>query len=90
MYMTWLVAGILAVELIHGKATDYFWASVNRGRTFDTVDWSKFKSIDEEEEEEEEEGLYSAYIQAVSLLLASVTVLITLFCRSLTLFLFHH
>lgn len=86
MYMTWLVAGILAVELIHGKATDYFWASVNRGRTFDTVDWSKFKSVDEEEEEEEE-GLYSsACIQAVSLLLASVTALITLFCRSLTFF----
>jgi hypothetical protein len=58
MYMTWIVAGILVVELVHGKATDFVWSSVNHGRTFDTVDWSKFKS-EEEEEEEEEEGLYS-------------------------------
>lgn len=52
MYMTWIVAGVLATELIYGKATDFVWASVNRGRTFDTVDWTKFKT----EEEEEEEG----------------------------------
>ena len=61
MYATWLVGGIIVVEGITGVATDAFWNSMNRGRTFDTVDWSKFKSEDdenqeEEEEEEEEEG----------------------------------
>jgi len=55
MYMTWIVAGVLATELIYGKATDFVWASVNRGRTFDTVDWTKFKTEEEEEEEVEEE-----------------------------------
>lgn len=86
MYMTWLVAGILAVELIHGKATDYIWASVNRGRTYDTVDWSKFKSLDDEEEEE---GWY-CIICIISNFGFSVTVFcITFFCRVCTL-LFHH
>jgi hypothetical protein len=62
MYMTWIVAGVLATELIHGKATDFIWASVNRGRTFDTVDWTKFKT---EEEEEEEEGSCSNFVVCV-------------------------
>ncbi|KAL3778667.1 hypothetical protein ACHAW5_000455 [Stephanodiscus triporus] len=60
-YATWLVAGIIVAEGLTGAVTDGVWNSVNAGRTYQTVDWSKFKSGDdegeeEEEEEEEEEG----------------------------------
>ena len=34
------------------------WASVNNGRTYDSVDWTKFivEDDDDDEDEEEEEG----------------------------------
>jgi hypothetical protein len=54
-YATWLVAGIIVAEGLTGAVTDGVWNSVNAGRTYQTVDWSKFKSGDEEGEEEEEE-----------------------------------
>lgn len=50
-------------EGLTGVIGDGVWNTVNAGRTFDTVDWSKFatdddddEEEDEEEEEEEEEG----------------------------------
>ena len=62
-YATWLVAGILVAEGLTGVIGDGVWNTVNSGRTFDSVDWSKFKTDDdddddddEEDEEEEEEG----------------------------------
>jgi len=54
-YAGWIVIGILTAEVVYGKFTDVVWASVNKGRTFDSVDWSKFASADEEEEEEDDE-----------------------------------
>lgn len=54
-YATWLVTGIIVAEALTGMVTDNIWNSVNKGRTFESVDWSKFKSADEEEEEEEAE-----------------------------------
>jgi hypothetical protein len=54
-YATWLVAGIIVAEGLTGAVTDGVWNSVNAGRTYHTVDWSKFKSGDEDDEEEEEE-----------------------------------
>ena len=53
-YVTWIVAGIIVAEGLTGAVTDGVWNSVNHGRTFQTVDWSKFKTDDEEEEEEDE------------------------------------
>lgn len=53
-YATWLVTGIIVAEALTGMVTDNIWNSMNKGRTFESVDWSKFKSADEEEEEEEE------------------------------------
>jgi hypothetical protein len=50
------VAGIIAAEAVTGAVTDGVWNSVNHGRTFQTTDWSKFKTDEEEEEEEEEEA----------------------------------
>ena len=63
-YATWLVAGILVCEGLTGVIGDGVWNTVNAGRTFDSVDWSKFatedddddEEDDEEEDEEEEEG----------------------------------
>ena len=54
-YATWLVTGIIVAEGLTGMFTDSIWNSVNKGRTFESVDWSKFKSADDDEEEEEEE-----------------------------------
>jgi hypothetical protein len=55
-YATWMVAGIIVAEGMTGWFGDAVWNSVNKGRTFETVDWTKFASGDEEEEEEEEES----------------------------------
>ena len=49
---------------VTGTATDFAWNTVNAGKTYDSVDWSKFKTDDddededndEDEEDEEEEG----------------------------------
>mmetsp|Transcript_5341 Transcript_5341/g.12133 ORF Transcript_5341/g.12133 Transcript_5341/m.12133 type:complete len:133 (+) Transcript_5341:97-495(+) len=62
-YATWLVAGIIVAEGMTGALSDSIWNGVNAGRTYESVDWTKFKTDDDdddddedEEEEEEEEG----------------------------------
>ena len=60
-YMSWLVIGILGTEVMTGFVTDTLWTSLNYGKTYETVDWSKFKSADDDEEEEEEEGTFDHY-----------------------------
>ncbi|KAL7550935.1 hypothetical protein ACHAWF_014145 [Thalassiosira exigua] len=54
-YATWLVAGILVAEAMTGAASDAVWNTANAGRTFDTVDWTKFKTDDDEEDEDDDE-----------------------------------
>lgn len=49
------MAGIIAAEAVTGAVTDGVWNSVNHGRTFQTVDWSKFKTDDDDDDDEEEE-----------------------------------
>jgi hypothetical protein len=46
-YATWLVTGIIVAEGLTGMFTDSIWNSVNKGRTFESVDWSNFKSADD-------------------------------------------
>ena len=53
--MTWIVFGVLVTEGITGFGTDALWNSANKGRTYDSVDWSKFVVEDDDDEEEEEE-----------------------------------
>lgn len=54
-YALWLVGGILAAEVITGAGTDIAWNAVNKGRTFESVDWTKFKSEDEDDDDDDED-----------------------------------
>ena len=62
-YVSWVVIGILGTEVMTGWVTDTLWTSLNYGKTYETVDWSKFKSADkDDEEEEEDEGMFDNYM----------------------------
>jgi hypothetical protein len=54
-YATWLVAGIIVAEGMTGWMGDFVWNTVNSGRTFESVDWSKFKTEDDDEDEEDDD-----------------------------------
>merc|ERR1711862_5127 len=54
-YATWLVAGIIVAESLTGSFSDAVWNSVNHGRTYETVDWSKFKTDDDDEDDDDED-----------------------------------
>ena len=47
--------GIVFGEMFTGTLTDTMWRSVNYGKTFDTVDWSKFDPEDEDEDEDDDD-----------------------------------
>ena len=48
-YVTYILGGCIILEGIYGTVLDGFWNSVNHGRTYKTVDWTKFKTEDDEE-----------------------------------------
>jgi hypothetical protein len=54
-YITWIVAGVLVAEMVTGSGVNALWNSVNKGRTYETVDWTKFIVEDDDDEDEEEE-----------------------------------
>mmetsp|Transcript_29824 Transcript_29824/g.30257 ORF Transcript_29824/g.30257 Transcript_29824/m.30257 type:complete len:90 (-) Transcript_29824:131-400(-) len=52
-YITYVVMGCVVVEMVYGSLTNSIWNSYNSGKLYHQIDWSKFKSEDEEEDEEE-------------------------------------
>ena len=54
-YATWLIGGIIVAEGLTGVIGDGIWNSVNSGRTFETVDWSKFATDDDDDDDDEDE-----------------------------------
>jgi hypothetical protein len=52
MYASWMVMFIVVGEFAFGKITDGLWTMNNYGKTYNTVDWSKFDVDDDDEEEE--------------------------------------
>ncbi|CAK4080900.1 unnamed protein product [Aphanomyces euteiches] len=53
VYVSTVVAGALVFEVVYGNVTNSIWESLNYGRLYHHIDWSQFKSEDDEEEEEE-------------------------------------
>mmetsp|Transcript_19520 Transcript_19520/g.36297 ORF Transcript_19520/g.36297 Transcript_19520/m.36297 type:complete len:101 (+) Transcript_19520:27-329(+) len=54
-YIGFIVSGIIVSETMFGGVTDGIWNAKNKGKTYETVDWSVFKEDDEEEEEEDDD-----------------------------------
>ncbi|GKY97457.1 hypothetical protein MPSEU_000704100 [Mayamaea pseudoterrestris] len=48
LYASWLVMFIVVGEFTTGKLTDWAWTANNYGKTFSTVDWSRFDDFEEE------------------------------------------
>ena len=65
-YATWIALGSVVVTVTIDDGIDMLWATSNRGKLYDDVDWAKFKSIyleddddddddDEDDDEDDEE-----------------------------------
>ena len=54
LYASWLVMFIVVGEFMTGKLTDLAWTANNYGKTFNTVDWSKFDNFEDKEDDDDE------------------------------------
>merc|ERR1712157_506403 len=54
-YMLWIITGVVTFEFLTGTATDMAWDRLNAGKTYESVDWSKFKEDEEEEDDDEDD-----------------------------------
>eukprot|EP00638_Chattonella_subsalsa_P006208 CAMPEP_0117755682 /NCGR_PEP_ID=MMETSP0947-20121206/13597_1 /TAXON_ID=44440 /ORGANISM="Chattonella subsalsa, Strain CCMP2191" /LENGTH=66 /DNA_ID=CAMNT_0005575063 /DNA_START=179 /DNA_END=382 /DNA_ORIENTATION=+ len=54
-YITYILAGCVALEVVYGKTTDFIWETANKGKLYEQVDWSKFAAEDDDDEDEDEE-----------------------------------
>jgi len=54
-YMLWIITGVVTFEFLTGAATDMAWDGMNYGKTYESVDWTKFKTEDDDEEEDDDE-----------------------------------
>lgn len=54
-FIMFILAGAVVMETVYGGIGNSLWTAVNYGKTYDTVDWSKFRSPLEDEEDEDDE-----------------------------------
>ena len=52
LYVTYIIAGCVVLEVVYGGVTNGVWEMANKGKLYKHIDWSKFKSEDDEEDEE--------------------------------------
>jgi hypothetical protein len=55
LYASWLLMFIVVGEFTTGKLTDWAWTANNYGKTFPTVEWSKFDNFEEKEDDDEDD-----------------------------------
>ena len=53
-YITFIVLGAITMETIYGGITTGLWKTMNRGKLYEDIDWTKFVEQEEEEEEDDE------------------------------------
>jgi hypothetical protein len=51
-YIMYVLLGAIVLETFYGNIGNAVWNAANHGKTFETVDWSKFRSPLEDAEEE--------------------------------------
>ncbi|CBJ31459.1 ubiquinol cytochrome c reductase subunit QCR9 [Ectocarpus siliculosus] len=55
MYITYIIGASVVLEFVYGKVGDSIFNSINKGKQYDDIDWSKFAEEEDEDEEEEED-----------------------------------
>lgn len=55
LYSSWMILLIVIGEFTTGKVTDGLWSANNSGRTFSTMDWSKFDQFDEDDDDDDDD-----------------------------------
>eukprot|EP00903_Cladosiphon_okamuranus_P018182 g16727.t1 len=55
MYVTYIIGASVVLEFMYGKVTDSIFDSINKGKQYNDIDWSKFAEDEDEEDEEDEE-----------------------------------
>jgi hypothetical protein len=55
MYITYIVVGCVAIEVVYGSVTQSIWDNANKGKLYKQIDWTQFKSEDDEDEDEDED-----------------------------------
>eukprot|EP00596_Hydrurales_sp_CCMP1899_P003349 CAMPEP_0119042240 /NCGR_PEP_ID=MMETSP1177-20130426/14477_1 /TAXON_ID=2985 /ORGANISM="Ochromonas sp, Strain CCMP1899" /LENGTH=89 /DNA_ID=CAMNT_0007008879 /DNA_START=149 /DNA_END=418 /DNA_ORIENTATION=+ len=51
LYITYIVVGCVVIEVVYGGITSSIWDTYNQGKLYKQIDWTKFKSEDDEDEE---------------------------------------
>lgn len=54
-YVSYILLGSVALELMYGKVTDMLWRANNAGKLYDQIDWSQWRFLDFDDEDEDED-----------------------------------
>ena len=53
-YVSLIVAGAVVAEVTYGAVTDTIWETLNQGKLFHHVDWSKFDEAEDDDDDDDE------------------------------------